>query len=100
MLIDGKAEGGALPQNSDKNAYTYVATEAQEESVRRAFLSSIAALLIVPPLLSIYSVTILLSLGAEPYYYPQLKLRFIAAWVIYLIVIVVATMFWWGVFSS
>lgn len=100
VLIDGKAEGGALPQNSDKTEYTYAATEAQEESVRRAFLSSIAALLIVPPLLSIYSVTILLSLGAEPYYYPQLKLRFIAAWVINLIVIVVATMFWWGVFSS
>ena len=75
-----------------------VPTEEQEESVRRAFLASVAALLLLPPLVSFYSVYILCGLGTQAFKYPPFRPRLIAAWGINLIVICFATVFWVGLF--
>ena len=96
VLIDRDSKDFARTANDNR----FVPTEEQEETVRRAFLASVAALLLLPPLVSFYSVYILCGLGTQAFKYPPFRPRLVAAWSINVIVISLGTVFWVFLFRS
>ncbi len=76
------------------NDLQHVINDQDRAEVRRAFLASIVGVLVLPPLVSFYSVSLLLRLPRATYHERSLRPAITAAWLINLVCSVTWTIIW------
>ena len=84
---------GARQQSKEKHE-RQLSNEHVESEVRRALLASVVGVMLLPPLLSLYSIYVLLSLGRSPYSDPKSRRRAITAWCFNALAILTGVVFW------
>ncbi|MGI9471848.1 MAG: putative signal transducing protein [Rubripirellula sp.] len=68
--------------------------EQQQEAVTRCIRSAIVGMLVLPPLLSLYSVFLLLSLDRTVYRHPGFRKQVLLAWGINVVILSLSIAFW------
>ncbi len=87
IIVDGKPPRVKVIRSAE-------AQESTVEMVRRAALAAIVGMILVPPVVSFYSVFVLIHVNVDAYRDRALRTRLIFAWCLNVVVISAAIFFW------